>query len=100
MAQVTIEFVGWLAEQIGPGRDSPVILRETVGEGQTLAGLLATLVARYPSLADIVFDPSDQRVHDQVAVILNGRVYQAVGGLGAALHDGDRLVLLPGFAGG
>ncbi len=45
-------------------------------------------------------DRESRRLHEHVAVILNGRLLHLVGGMEARLHDGDKLLLMLAYAGG
>jgi len=100
MAQIQLELVSWIAKELGYVDDKQARWREEVGAGQTVADLLASLAAKNSRFAEIVFDPADGRTYEHVAIVLNGRLLDAQGGPAAPLHDGDQLMILPGFAGG
>ena len=100
MTTVTVEVLSWLRTKLGHQETGKVVFTVEVAEGETVGGLMARLAADLPGFREHVYDASGQRVYEHVAVLLNGRALELAGGLAAPLRDGDRLVLLPGFAGG
>jgi hypothetical protein len=52
-----------------------------------------------PPFRDI-YDPSSRRVAEHVELVVNGRIYELVGGLTYKLNEGDTITLFPGYAGG
>ncbi|HEY2550415.1 MAG TPA: MoaD/ThiS family protein [Streptosporangiaceae bacterium] len=83
----------------------PTILRSYTGgaksveaAGDTLADLLTDLESRHSGLRDrLVEDGSLRRF---VNVYLNDEDVRFIGGLGAAVKDGDTVTVLPAVAGG
>jgi molybdopterin synthase sulfur carrier subunit len=83
----------------------PTILRTYTGgekavsaEGTTLTGLIDDLEANHPGLKDRLLDGPDLRRF--VNVYINDEDVRFIGGLEAALTDGDQVVVLPAVAGG
>ncbi len=83
----------------------PTILRPLTGgeksvqgAGDTLAGLIADLDARYPGLADRLVE--DGALRRFVNVYLNDEDVRFLGGLGTPVADGDSVTILPAVAGG
>ncbi len=83
----------------------PTILRTyTSGEkavdanGATLAQLIEDLEANHPGIKDRLIDGGDLRRF--VNVYINDEDVRFIGGLEAALSDGDQVVVLPAVAGG
>ncbi|MFI5036166.1 MAG: MoaD/ThiS family protein [Acidimicrobiales bacterium] len=84
----------------------PTVLRPAMGgqasvaaEGATIGELLAALSAAYPAAAGQLLD-GDGALHRFLNVYLNDDDVRYLGGLAAALADGDEVTLLPAVAGG
>ena len=100
MPSVTVEVLSWLARPFhADGRDGTASWQEPVAASETLGRLLERLVNEKPAFRDI-YDPESRRVAEHVELVVNGRIYELVGGLTYRLHDGDRVTLFPGYAGG
>ncbi len=100
MPTVTVEVFSWLRVKLGYPEAGRVALTCEVADGETVGDLLGRLAREVPGLAEHVYDARDRRLLEQVAVLLDGRAVELVGGPAARLRDGSHLVLLPGFAGG
>jgi sulfur-carrier protein len=68
------------------------------GSGSTLAELLADLDGRYGGLRERLVDDSGLRRF--INVYLNDEDVRFIGGLSAAVSDGDTVTVLPAVAGG
>ena len=69
------------------------------GNGETLAGLLADLDAKYPGLRDRLITDAGA-LHRFVNVYVNDEDVLFLGALEAKLADGDNVTILPAVAGG
>jgi molybdopterin converting factor small subunit len=83
----------------------PTILRtytdgekSVTGEGASLSALIDDLEANHPGLKDRLLDDGDLRRF--VNVYVNDEDVRFLGGLEAALSDGDQITVLPAVAGG
>jgi molybdopterin synthase sulfur carrier subunit len=83
----------------------PTILRTYTGgekavpaQGDNLAALIDDLEANHPGIKDRLLDGEDLRRF--VNVYINDEDVRFIGGLEAALSDGDQVVVLPAVAGG
>ena len=65
----------------------------------TVAGVLRELEGRYPGLRGRVLDGGGEILR-HVNVYVNDRAVEELGGLGAAVRDGDEVALIPALAGG
>jgi molybdopterin converting factor small subunit len=102
VAEVTLEFRGFLAERLaalGSRRGTRTVAQLPIRPGATVAHLLADLVTRDERYA-LLFDAAERRLPEHVEVVLNDRVLDLQGGLDAALTEGDVLTFLPAHAGG
>ncbi|MBC7093162.1 MoaD family protein [Candidatus Bipolaricaulota bacterium] len=77
--------------------ESPVVL--TLPPGTDVAGAVAALAARYPTLNARLFDAAG-RVHRHISALVNGTSVQFKQGFATPLADGDVLTLLPPVGGG
>ena len=83
----------------------PTILRtytdgetSVTGEGTNLSALIDDLESKHAGLQDRLLDNGDLRRF--VNVYVNDEDVRFIGGLEAALSDGDQVVVLPAVAGG
>jgi molybdopterin synthase sulfur carrier subunit len=83
----------------------PTILRSytdgeksVTGQGANLSALIDDLEANHPGIRDRLLDDGDLRRF--VNVYVNDEDVRFLGGLEAALSDGDQIVVLPAVAGG
>ena len=96
---VKVEVVSWLARGMNFPRDDKAAWEEPIVEGETLGDLMDRLAARYPHFREF-YEPGSRVLQDHVELVLNGRLYDLVGGFGARLRPGDSVLLFPGFSGG
>jgi molybdopterin synthase sulfur carrier subunit len=68
------------------------------GAGANLSALIDDLEANHPGLKERLIDDGDLRRF--VNVYVNDEDVRFLGGLEAALNDGDQIVVLPAVAGG
>jgi MoaD family protein len=68
------------------------------GEGANLSALIDDLESSHPGIKDRLIDNGDLRRF--VNVYVNDEDVRFLGGLEAALSDGDQIVVLPAVAGG
>ncbi len=68
-------------------------------EGADINGVLSDLEIRYPGLGEVVFD-AERQIIDRVVVFLNNEEISTIGGLEAAVEDGDDVSIIPVLAGG
>jgi len=66
----------------------------------TVRSVLAYLASQSEAFSRLVYDTEGDHIRDYVALIVNGRMVELIGGLDARLRAGDRLLLIPGFSGG
>ena len=83
----------------------PTILRNytdgeksVAGEGANLSALIDDLESSHPGIKERLIDNGDLRRF--VNVYVNDEDVRFIGGLEAALSDGDQVVVLPAVAGG
>ncbi len=100
MPTIKVEVMSWLARPFrDDGRDGTIAWQEDVAPGETLGRLLERLVNERAPFGEI-YDPATRRVAEHVELVVNGRIYELVGGLTYTLHDADTVTVFPGYAGG
>jgi molybdopterin converting factor small subunit len=97
--RVKVEVLSWVARELGGQREDKAVWDEQIAEGETLGELMDRLADRFPSFGKF-YDPADRRLEEHVELVLNGRLYDLVGGFEARLEPGDTVLIFPGFSGG
>lgn len=104
MNQVTIELWLWLGKELEEDFESlsqmRSIKRVWVEEGATIKQLLNRLATRYQAIAERVFDQEEERLHFDVVLTYNDRVISPYEVYNRVLKDGDKITILPMYAGG
>jgi len=88
-----------MADRLGFDRPGPVILEESVEEGESLRSLLTRLAGRFLHFSEVLFNPETQSLSSEVTILINGHIYLPQG-MDTKLNDGDRILFLPILAGG
>jgi len=97
MNTVEVKIISWLGDMILG--EEPKNLSLQMEEGNTIIDLLNKLVAEYKPARDVLFN-TEGRLHGYVRIIINGRFMEFLDGLETKLHNGDKVMLLPSYAGG
>jgi len=100
MVRVKVEFWMWSGKELGPDFESPTDKRATlslcVADGTTVRALFEDL-ERYPMIKSEIFDHA---FNPDITLTLNSRVMGYDELYGMVLTDGDRISVLPIYAGG
>jgi sulfur carrier protein ThiS len=99
---VEVEIYPWLSGRLGGADRATGNLKWHVDMArQSSAGdLLAHLALRHDDFRRFVFDPESRTMNGEVVVVLNDRLLDLAGGLGAELREGDRVAIIQALAGG
>ena len=100
MPRVRVEVLPWLTDFLSTGGSGRAAWEEEVAGACTLRELVEQLARRNPEFGHLIFDQEAGTVRSHVNVILNDSLLELVGGLEAAVGDGDRVTLLPAYTGG
>lgn len=104
MNRVKIELWFWLGKELGRDFHSPSQMccskEEFVEEGTAVWQLLEDLAKRYPAIAERIYDSGTKRVYPNVVVNYNDRVISPHTVHEQVLKDGDKITLMPLYAGG
>lgn len=101
-SSVTLEFHGALADRFAPlghRRGARTQVSVALERSTSVADLLGRLANVDPHYT-YVFDPGTRSLPEHVEAVLNDRVLDLHGGIGARLSAGDVLAFLPAHAGG
>ncbi len=96
-SKVRLEF--WMADRLGFDQPGPVVLEEPLEEAESLRALLTRLAGRFEYFSENLFDPQNQSLSSEVAILINNHTNLAQG-MDTQLRDGDRVLFLPILAGG
>jgi molybdopterin converting factor small subunit len=100
MVRVKVEFWMWSGKELGPDFESPTDKRATlslcIADGTTIRALFEGLEC-YPMIKSEIFDHA---FHPDITLTLNSRVMGYDELYGMVLTDGDRISVLPMYAGG
>ena len=89
MARVRLEVLGGLSDEFSSkGADSIFFDKETE-EGATVGDVIRKLAAEHQAFGEAVFDTRTDKLSEQVAVVLNDRLLEALKGLDTKIKDGD-----------
>lgn len=100
MAKVQFRVPPWIASMLDKQGSDWFVFDKDIEEGATIGDLLAEFAATYTDFRQVVFDPDVGRVSDQVLIFVNDSLLQFPDMTEAELSDGDRIILLPVYAGG
>lgn len=98
--RITIEVIPWLTDYLDPKPSGRASWDEDVSPGATVRDALLQLFSTRTKLAAVSYDRQTADLTSVVNLALNDRLLELVGGLDAALAEGDRLTLIPAYAGG
>ena len=85
---------------LNPRGSGSLVIERDLEEGATVGSLLADLALGHPNFRAALFNPDAGTVSDQVVVVLNDSLLQCPDVTTVKLNDGDKVMLLPQFAGG
>jgi molybdopterin converting factor small subunit len=92
MGKVTVKLHGAFSEFAGGARSATV-------DATDVAGALAALVERYPSLAERLRDEHG-KMREHLSIFANDEEIRYLDGERSALRDGDTVHLVPAVSGG
>jgi len=100
LAPLTVRVEFWMADRLGCTQMGPMIIEESLDEGDSLRSLLNRLAGRFREFPEAVFDPQTQSLSSEVAVVINDQIQNLSQGLETRLKPRDRILFLPILAGG
>ena len=102
MVRCKVELWMWLGKELGEDFRSlsrmRSVLETVVEEGTTVGKLFENLAGRHGPIGERVF--RNRGFVPYVAVIMNERIVSAGKVCARIVKDGDRIIVLPGYAGG
>ncbi|MBI2857911.1 MAG: MoaD/ThiS family protein [Chloroflexi bacterium] len=100
MGKVRLEIPDWMAKMLGKRGPGSMMIEKEFAEGETIGSLLGELAQQYPNFRNAVYNPDLGEVSDQLVFVVNETLLQCQDVTAVKLKDGDRITLLPQFAGG
>ncbi len=100
MARIRLEILVGLSEALGGMGLDPVVFDRETEEGTTVGDVIRKLAAEHQAFGEAVFDIKTDKLSEQVAVVLNDRLLEALKGLDTNIKDGDIIRFFPVVAGG
>ncbi len=100
MLRVAVEVWPWLSQLLAENGGGRRVVEIEVEDGLDLEGLLVRLCEDNPRLHHAIYDPQTDEISDYVSILVNGRLPGHREGYKTRLSDGDRVVVVQGFAGG
>lgn len=100
VVKLKLEVYSWLTRAFGPQETGHIEKELEVQNGTTVRVLFDDLASGSAEFAEWVFDREKQNLTGRVSVFFNERVLELVDGLDTEIQDGDRVLLLPAYAGG
>ncbi len=101
MGKVKLELPSWIAAALDAGATGRLTLElEITGGATTVDALLKDLVVNYPGFQQTVFNPDTGHFNEQLNIVLNDRLLTSREVMQHKLSDGDKIALIPIYAGG
>ena len=100
MGRIHLEILPGMGDVLDRQGMGHLVLEETVDEGTTIGDLMRKLASQYQAFGDSIFDSETNKMSGNVAIALNDRLIEALGGLDTPVNDGDIIKLFAVIAGG
>jgi molybdopterin converting factor small subunit len=103
---IQVELWMGLGKELGEDFQSPSTMISRieleVEEGMTIRDLFDRLGERYPAIARKIFDRENKSFYSNLTIMatFEGRIISFPDANGAALRDGEKILVLPFYAGG
>jgi hypothetical protein len=100
MNTIKLQAYAWISAAMGTADNQNLTLKKEINDGATLFDFFSTLAGQYPDFCEKIFNPQTGQISDQVMVISNGRLIQAVDFKITLMKDKDTVILSPVLVGG
>ena len=100
MGKIKMEILPGMGDTIDREAAGHLVLEEIIDEGTTIGDLMRKLASQYQAFGDSIFDSETNKMSGNVAIALNDRLVEALGGLDTPVNDGDMIKLFAVIAGG
>jgi hypothetical protein len=106
MIRVKVELWMWLGKELGGDFQSPSEMRSVtemeVERGTGMQDLFEHLAHRHPAIAQKIYNPQTKKFYPNLSVIVTDKhdLIRPFGSETSVLNDGDRIKVLPIYAGG
>lgn len=100
MGKIKLEILPGMGDAIDRKAEGHLVLEEIIDAGTTIGDLMRKLASQYQTFGDAIFDSETDKMSGNVAIALNDRLVEALGGLDTPVNDGDIIKLFAVIAGG
>ena len=100
MGKVHLKIPPFFAYIVEPTASDWLILEKEIGKETTIRDFLTDLASNNSGFRDVVFNPDEGAISDQIAVVINQKLLDIPREMDIKLNDGDVITLLPVYAGG
>ena len=100
MEKVQLKIPPFFAYIIDPDVSDWFILEKEIGKETTIRDFLTDLAVNNSGFRDVVFNPDEGTVGDQIAIVINQKLLDVPREMETRLKNGDVVTLLPVYAGG
>jgi molybdopterin converting factor small subunit len=104
MIRVKIELWLWLGRELGGDFCSPSEMRSEMvvdlPDATTVLAMFDRLATDYPAFGAKVFDREKRKCYQNLMVTRNDRVFNQADSYDQFLQDGDKVMVMPLYAGG
>ncbi len=97
---VQVETIAWVTSLAGGPLSGSQFFDEPAASGDTVRSVLRRLSARYPRLAEALWDPATGDIGSHLEIIVNETVLGVEFQLDSPLNPGDRILLAGQYIGG
>ena len=100
MEKVQLKIPPFFAYIMDPNASDWFVLEKEIGQETTIRDFLTDLSLNNSEFRDLVFNPDDGTVGDQIDIVINQKLLDVTREMDTKLNDGDVVILLPVYAGG
>lgn len=103
MITVTVEAWPFINELFGSDMSHRYVMKIKVKKDTTLEDLIEKLCKQKPSLRQVLMKSKHNElsgVSSKASIVLNGRLTNSTTDMATKVNEGDRIILVQGFAGG
>ncbi len=97
---IQVETIAWVTSLAGGSQAGSRFFDEPARPGDTVRDVLRRMSARYPKLAEALWDPATGDIGSHLEIIVNETVLGVDYHLDSPLNPGDRILLAGQYIGG
>ncbi len=97
---VRVDALAWVTRFVGGNGTQRITFTEEAAPGDSLRDVLHRLSARFPKLAEALWDPRSGDLGEHIEVMVNSAILGVERELDSECRDGDSITLMGQFMGG